>query len=77
MEQTSRTPGLDPIRSRSIGGARIEGQITTIDGDVQPVRYEWYTSTLSDVRGYTTWQDAERAYSRLADNLAEGRYVSR
>jgi len=77
MEQISRAPGLDPIRSRSIGGARIEGEITMADGRTQPVRYEWYTSNLHDVRGYTTWQDAERAYARLADNLAEGRYVSR
>jgi hypothetical protein len=29
------------------------------------------------VRGYTTWQDADRAYQRLASNLADGRYVTR
>jgi hypothetical protein len=77
FEQTSRRPGLDMIRSRSIGGATIEGQITTADGQVQPVRYEWYTTSLDDVRGYTTWRDAEVAYSRLADNLAEGRFTTR
>jgi hypothetical protein len=77
MEQVSDRPGLDPIRSLSIGGAAIEGQITTASGEVLPVRYDWYTTTLSDARGYTTWQDAERAYQRLASNLAAGRYVSR
>jgi hypothetical protein len=77
FEQTSRRPGLDMIRSRSIGGAAVEGRITTADGRVQPVRYEWYTTSLDDVRGYTTWRDAEFAYARLADNLAEGRFTNR
>ena len=77
MEQMARRPGLDGHRSLSIGGAAIEGSITTADGRVLPVRYDWYSSNLSDVRGYATWQDAERAFDRLAARLAEGRYVSR
>ncbi len=77
IEQMSRTPGLDGFRSRSIGGATIEGQATLADGSVQPIRYEWYSHNLSDVRGHSTWTDAERAFSRLASNLAAGRYVTR
>lgn len=77
MEQVSDRPGLDPIRSVSIGGATIEGQITTASGEVLPVRYDWYTTNLGDVQGYSTWQDAETAYHRLASNLVAGRYVSR
>jgi hypothetical protein len=77
VEQVSRRPGLDPIRSISIGGAAIEGRITTADGQVIPVSYDWYTTSLADVRGFSTWSDAERAYRRLASNLAEGRYVVR
>lgn len=75
--QAMDRPGLDAINSISIGGATIEGEIVTADGRRIPVRYDWYSHNLSDVRGYSTWQDADRAFARLADNLAEGRYVSR
>jgi hypothetical protein len=77
MEQLTQRPGLDGIRSVSIGGAAIEGRITMADGSVQPVRYDWYTNTIADVQGYTTWYDANRAYQRLARNLAAGRYETR
>lgn len=77
FEQMARQPGLDGLRSLSIGGAAIEGSVTTADGEVLPVRYDWYSNTLADVRGHTTWQDADRAYQRLASRLADGRYVSR
>ena len=77
FEQMADRPGLDPHRSISIGGAAIEGHITTADGQVLPVSYDWYSHNLADVRGYSTWQDADRAYERLASRLADGRYVSR
>lgn len=77
MQQISDKPGLDPIRSISIGGAAIEGRVTTASGEVHPVKYDYYSNTLADVRGYSTWQDANTAYDRLARNLASGRYVTR
>ncbi len=77
FQQLIDRPGLDGIRSVSIGGATIEGTITTADGQVQPVKYDWYSSNLADVRGFGTWQEADRAYRRLAVNLADGRYVTR
>ena len=77
MQQTSDKPGLDPIRSISIGGAAIEGTVTTASGEVQPVKYDYYSTSLADVRGYSTWQDARTAYDRLARNLVDGRYVKR
>lgn len=77
FQQVQDRPGLDPIRSVSIGGAAIEGQITLADGTVQPVRYDWFSNNLADVRGFSTWQDAERAYRRFGANLAAGRYVTR
>lgn len=76
-QQTIDRPGLDPIRSISIGGAAVEGVITTADGRTLPVRYEWFSSNLGDVRGVGPWSDAERAYYRLAANLEAGRYVQR
>ncbi|MBW8302390.1 MAG: hypothetical protein K0M78_00275 [Brevundimonas sp.] len=77
FEQMAQRPGLDGHRSVSIGGAAIEGRITTADGRVLPVRYDWYSNSIAEVRGYTTWHDADRAYQRLASRLVDGRYVSR
>ena len=77
FQQMAERPGLDGHRSLSIGGAAIEGSITTADGQVLPVRYDWYSNSLAEVRGYSTWQDADRAYERLASRLADGRYLSR
>lgn len=77
MQQLSDRPGLDAMRSLSIGGAAVEGTVTTASGDVQPVKFDYYTTTLADAQGSTTWTDAQRAYDRLARNLAEGRFVTR
>ena len=77
IEQASAKPGLSIIESISIGGATIEGEVVTADGQRLPVRYSRYSSSLADVIGYGTWQDAERAYGRLASNLASGRLVTR
>lgn len=77
FEQMARRPGLDGHRSVSIGGAAIEGEVITADGQHLPVRYEWYSPTLADVHGFATWQDAERAFDRLAANLVAGRLVTR
>jgi hypothetical protein len=77
FQQLIDRPGLDGHRSLSIGGAAIEGQVTMADGRTVPVQYDWFSHSLADVRGFSTWQDADRAYRRLAVNLADGRYVSR
>ncbi|MBU1384675.1 MAG: hypothetical protein KKE52_11800 [Alphaproteobacteria bacterium] len=77
FQQMASRPGLDPFLSLSIGGAAVEGVITTADGEVLPVKYDWFSHNLADVVGYSTWHDADRAYRRLADHLADGRYVSR
>jgi len=77
MQQMAETPGLDAQRSISIGGATITGQVTTADGQIHPVSHDFYSNTIAEVRGFTTWQDADRAYSRLANALADGRYGTR
>ena len=77
LQQASDRPGLSMIDSRSIGGATIEGEIVTADGRTLPVRYDRYSTSIAEVWGYNTWYDADRAFDRLAANLAEGRYVSR
>jgi hypothetical protein len=63
--------------SISTGGATIEGEVITASGERLPVRYSRFSSSLAEVYGYTTWQDADRAYDRLASNLVSGRLVSR
>ena len=77
MQQMADRPGLDPMRSISIGGAAIEGRITLADGQVHPVRFDYFSNNLADVRGFGTWQDADRAFQRFANNLVAGRYVTR
>lgn len=77
IQQMTDKPGLDGMRSLSIGGAAVEGTVTMASGAVEPVKFDYYTPTLADARGSTTWTDAQRAYDRLARNLAEGRYVRR
>ena len=76
-QQAADKPGLSITDSISIGGATIEGEVITADGQRLPVRYSRYSPSLADVYGYTTWQDAERAYDRLAGNLVSGRLVTR
>lgn len=77
FQQASDKPGLSIIHSVSIGGAAIEGEVITAAGEHLPVRYSRYSSSIQDVIGYGTWQDADIAFDRLADNLSTGRLVSR
>lgn len=73
QEQMRRTPGLSHFHSFSIGGAAIEGEITTADGQVRPVRYDWYSPHIRDARYNSTWQDADRAFMNFSRRLADGR----
>lgn len=77
FQQAVDKPGLSIFDSISIGGATIEGEIITADGQRLPVRYSRYSNNLADVYGYGTWQDAHHAYGNFADNLVRGRLVSR
>ena len=70
--QLANTPGLDFINSFSIGGAAIEGEVITADGQVRPIRYDWYSHDIRDSRYMSTWQDADRAFMRFSRRLAQG-----
>lgn len=74
FHQMVERPGLDGQRSVSIGGAAIEGQVTLADGTTRPISYDWFSTSIAEVRGTSTWQDADRAYQRLARRLASGQY---
>lgn len=73
FEQLSDQPGLSLLDSISIGGAAIEGEVIGPDGSRRRVAYDRFSSSLAEVHGYSTWQDAERAYDAFARGLAAGR----
>ena len=77
FQQAADRPGLSIFDSISIGGASVEGEVVTADGQRLPVKFSLYSNNLADVFGYGTWQDADRAFARLANNLATGRLVTR
>ena len=74
FQQVRDTPGLDPIRSVSVGGAAVEGRIVTADGRTLPVNFSYYTPSITDVWGFATWQDAQRAFQRLGDRIEQRRF---
>ena len=74
FQQVRDTPGLDPIRSVSVGGAAVEGQIVTADGRTLPVRFSYFTPNITDVWGFATWQDAQRAFERLGNQIEQRRF---
>jgi hypothetical protein len=77
MQQTLDRPGLSMFDSVSIGGVAIEGEIVTADGQRLPVRYSRYSTSIADVFGFNTWEEANRAYDRFAANIVAGRLISR
>ena len=74
FQQVRDTPGLDPIRSVSIGGAAIKGEIVMADGVTRPVDYSYFTPSINDVWGYSVWRDANRAFERFGDQIERGRF---
>ncbi len=72
FEQLSQRPGLDALRSISIGGMELVGTAYDADGNVIATQeYEWFENDLRDVIGAHTWSDANRASRRFASKLAE------
>lgn len=77
FRQVSRAPGLSQIHSIALGGAAVDIEVTTADGQRRTGQFEYFTQDLRDVQGFSTWQDADRAYTRLATGLADGRVALR
>ena len=72
FEQISGSPGLDPIRSVSIGGMDLSGIAYDEDGnEVARVEYDWFSNNIRDSIGTSTWWDARRASDRFADRLVK------
>lgn len=71
MRQMSQQPGLS-YSSFGVGGARISGEYRARSGETTPVRYSWYETDIRRAPYYGPWNDADRAFERLADKLAKG-----
>lgn len=72
MEQVSDKPGLDPMRSVSIGGARVSGLAYDASGaQIGAFEYDWYETDLSNVIAATTWSDARTTFDRFARRFAD------
>jgi hypothetical protein len=79
LEQLSDRPGLDYIRSVSIGGAELRGVIRSSSGDVDAeVEHRRYNQSLDEFHGFPpagTWSEARRAIRRFANKVADA-YVA-
>jgi hypothetical protein len=72
MEQVSNKPGLDPIRSISLGGAHITGIAYDASGkQLGTIDYDWYETDLHNVIAATTWSDARMTFDRFARRFAD------
>ncbi|RYD94555.1 MAG: hypothetical protein EOP61_21440 [Sphingomonadales bacterium] len=71
-EQASSKPGLDPMRSVSVGGAHVTGIAYDASGkEIGRYDYDWYESDLSNVIPAATWSDAQTTFDRFARRFAK------
>jgi len=72
FQQVSEKPGLDPMRSISIGGARVSGIAYNAAGqEIGRLDYDWYETSLENVVASTTWTDARTSFDRFARRFAD------
>ena len=70
--QVSKKPGLDPIRSISIGGAHLTGIAYDASGkEIGTLDYDWYETNLENTVTSTTWTDARWSFDRFARRFAD------
>jgi hypothetical protein len=76
MEQMRQEPGLDYLRSVSLGGAELQGVFVGGDDAVlATVSDSYFSSELFPMPPLTTWEDAWRAIHRFAAKAADA-YVA-
>lgn len=73
MEQLRRRPGLDAIRSISVGGAELHAVLRTTDGQtVGEVSHRRYDQDIRDLSGAEmTWSEARRVIRQFANKVAD------
>lgn len=71
LQQTMNKPGLDMMRSMSLGGAELKVRFLAADGRVlNEFNYDWYETDLLYSNALTTWSDARDAIRRFAVKVA-------
>ena len=72
FKQLGDKPGLDAMRSKSIGGMDLKGVAYSADGSaLAELEYDWYETNIEMTHAAGVWSDAERASRRFAQKLAE------
>jgi len=73
MQELSHNPGLDFMRSYSIGGAELQAVLRGADGQViRQVEHRRYNHSINDFLGPpSTWSEAERAIQQFARKVAD------
>ncbi len=72
MEQVSNKPGLDAMRSISLGGAKLSGIAYDAAGaEIGRFDYRWYESDLRNVVAASTWTDARSTFDKFARRFAD------
>jgi hypothetical protein len=72
MEQVANKPGLDSMRSISIGGAHVKGVAYDASGrEIGALDYDWYETDLRNTVASTTWTDARTAFDRFSRKFAD------
>ena len=72
MQQVMDKPGLDAIRSISLGGAELTGIAYDASGkELGQLKYDWYETDLANTVGAGTWTDARWTFDRFANRLAD------
>lgn len=72
MEQARQKPGLDMLRSRSLGGMKLQATAFDADGNILGAKeYGWFENDIRDVFGAGTWTDAKRASNRFSRKFAK------
>jgi hypothetical protein len=72
FQQVSDKPGLDPIRSISIGGADLVGIAYDASGnEIGRLDYDWYETDITNTIPSTTWSDARWTFDRFARRFAD------
>ena len=72
MEQVSNKPGLDPMRSISLGGAQVTGIAYDASGkEIGSYEYKWFENSLENSLVATTWTDARTSFDRFARRFAD------
>lgn len=77
FEQLADRPGLDGLRSISLGGMKL--QATAFDGagsELTELEYGWFETDIRQSVGKATWSDAKRASDRFARKFADQLTVS-